>query len=159
MFPFHSWSAVNDVKLLFLSLTKTQNKLERLSPSSFSSLINITCIIKLIAAVIYGFLNKLECLSLNIILGWKGLPGTNTLAYCGNHKLVLWYRPLEPNLLNGKASFTQRHWTLKNSMCAKNITIIGVIAMAFSIPVLSAVMLSVACLRVAIVSMLCWVSL
>ncbi len=32
------------------------------------------CIIKLITAVIYGFRNKLECLSLNTRLGWKGLP-------------------------------------------------------------------------------------
>jgi hypothetical protein len=38
------------------------------------------CIIKLITAVIYGFRNKLECLSLNPRLGWKGLPGTNILA-------------------------------------------------------------------------------
>jgi hypothetical protein len=33
------------------------------------------CIIKLITAVIYGFRNKLECLSLNTRLCWKGLPG------------------------------------------------------------------------------------
>jgi hypothetical protein len=45
------------------------------------------CIIKLITAVIYGFRNKLECLSLNPRLGWKGLPGTNTLAYYRNRKL------------------------------------------------------------------------
>ncbi len=48
------------------------------------------CIIKLITAVIYGFPNKLECLSLNTRLGWKGLPGTNTLAYHGNRKLRLY---------------------------------------------------------------------
>jgi hypothetical protein len=47
------------------------------------------CIIKLITAVIYGFRNKLECLSLNIRLGWKGLPGANTKAYYGNRKLQL----------------------------------------------------------------------
>jgi hypothetical protein len=35
------------------------------------------CFIKLITAVIYGFRNKLECLSLNTTLGWNGLPGTN----------------------------------------------------------------------------------
>jgi hypothetical protein len=35
------------------------------------------CIIKLIRAVIYGFRNKLECLSLNTRLGWKGFPGTS----------------------------------------------------------------------------------
>ncbi len=45
------------------------------------------CIIKLITAVICGFRNKLECLSLNTRLGWKGLPGTNTLADYGNYKL------------------------------------------------------------------------
>jgi hypothetical protein len=45
------------------------------------------CIIKHIAAIIYGLRNKLESLSLNTRLGWKGLPGTNTLAYYGNRKL------------------------------------------------------------------------
>jgi len=45
------------------------------------------CIIKLITAVIYGFRNKLKCLSQNTRLGWKGLPGTNTLAYYRNRKL------------------------------------------------------------------------
>ncbi len=44
-------------------------------------------IIKYITAVIYGSYNKLECLSLNTRLGWKGLPGANTLAYYGNRKL------------------------------------------------------------------------
>jgi hypothetical protein len=46
-----------------------------------------TCIIKLITVVIYGFRNKLECLNLKTRLGWKGLPGTITLAYYGNRKL------------------------------------------------------------------------
>ncbi len=32
------------------------------------------CIKKLITAVIFGFRNKLECLSVNTRLGWKGLP-------------------------------------------------------------------------------------
>ncbi len=45
------------------------------------------CIIKLITAVIYGFCNMLECLSINTRLGWKCSPGTNTLAYYGNCKL------------------------------------------------------------------------
>ncbi len=45
------------------------------------------CIIKRITAVIYGFRNELGCLSLNTRLGWKDLPGTNTLAYYGNRKL------------------------------------------------------------------------
>ncbi len=39
------------------------------------------CIIKLITPVSYVFVKKLECLSLNTRLDWKGLPGTNTLAY------------------------------------------------------------------------------
>ncbi len=34
------------------------------------------CIIKLITVVVYGFCNKLERLSLNTRLDWKGLPGT-----------------------------------------------------------------------------------
>jgi hypothetical protein len=38
------------------------------------------CIIKLITAVIYGFRNKFECLSLNTRLSWEDLPGTNALA-------------------------------------------------------------------------------
>ncbi len=45
------------------------------------------CIIKLITAVIYSFHNKLECLTLNTRLGWKGLPEINALAYYGNRKL------------------------------------------------------------------------
>jgi hypothetical protein len=45
------------------------------------------CIIKHITAVIYGLGNKLECLPINTRLGWKGLPGTNTLAYYRNRKL------------------------------------------------------------------------
>jgi hypothetical protein len=48
------------------------------------------CIKKYITAVIYGFSNKLEFLSLITRLGWKGLPGTNTLAYYGNRKLRLY---------------------------------------------------------------------
>jgi hypothetical protein len=43
--------------------------------------------LNLYTVVIYGVCNKLECLSLNIKLGWKGLPGTNPLAYYGNRKL------------------------------------------------------------------------
>ncbi len=47
----------------------------------------VACIIKLITAVIYGFRNKLECLTLKTRLSWKGLPRTNTLADYGNLKL------------------------------------------------------------------------
>jgi hypothetical protein len=43
--------------------------------------------IKRIKAVIYSFRTKLEWLSLNTRLDWKGLPGTNNLAYYGNRKL------------------------------------------------------------------------
>jgi len=46
-------------------------------------------IIKLFKAVIYSFRNKLEYLSLNTRLGWKGFPETNTLDYYGNRKLWL----------------------------------------------------------------------
>jgi hypothetical protein len=42
---------------------------------------SLACIIKLITSIIYSFRNKLECFSLNTGLGWKGLPGTNILAY------------------------------------------------------------------------------
>jgi hypothetical protein len=63
------------------------NKLARLSTESF--FLPGACIIKLITAIIYGFRNKLECLSLNTRLGLKGLQGTNTLAYYGNRKLWL----------------------------------------------------------------------
>jgi hypothetical protein len=44
------------------------------------------CTIRLMTAVIYGFRNKLECLSLNTRLGWESLPGTNTLPYYRNCK-------------------------------------------------------------------------
>jgi hypothetical protein len=44
-------------------------------------------ILKRFSAVIYGFRNKLERLTLNTRLGWKGLPGTNTIPYYGNCKL------------------------------------------------------------------------
>jgi hypothetical protein len=45
------------------------------------------CIMKHITAVIYGFRNKLEYLSINTRPGWKGLQGTKTLAYYRNCKL------------------------------------------------------------------------
>jgi hypothetical protein len=44
-------------------------------------------IIKLITAVIYGFRNKLECLSLVRLSSLVKVLGTNTLAYYGNLKL------------------------------------------------------------------------
>ncbi len=52
-------------------------------------LLHGACIIKLITAVIYGFRNKLKCLSLNTKLGWKAFPGTNTLAYYRNHTVLI----------------------------------------------------------------------
>ncbi len=54
---------------------------------SFMKLIPGACIIKVVTDVIYGFCNKLECLSINTRLSWIGWPGTNTLTYYGNHKL------------------------------------------------------------------------
>jgi hypothetical protein len=42
---------------------------------------------KLFTVVIYSFRNKLECLSLNTRLDWKGLQGRNTLVYYENRKL------------------------------------------------------------------------
>jgi hypothetical protein len=58
------------------SMTLLLNKLEVLvTGKPFGA-----CIIKRITAVIYGFRNKLECLSLNTKLGWKVFQGTNTLA-------------------------------------------------------------------------------
>ncbi len=71
------------IKLYFIATYVFCNKLERSIALARTS---GACIIKLIAAVIYGFRNKLECLSLNTRLGWKCL-GTNTLAYYGNRKL------------------------------------------------------------------------
>ncbi len=55
--------------------------------SSCQFLPPVALIIKLVTAVIYSFRIKLECLSLNTRLGWKGLAGTNTLAYYENCKL------------------------------------------------------------------------
>ncbi len=40
---------------------------------TFMKLTPGACIIKLITTVIYGFLNKLECLTLNTRQGWEGL--------------------------------------------------------------------------------------
>jgi hypothetical protein len=48
----------------------------------------VACIINLFTTVICGFRDKLECLSLNTRLGWKGLPGTNTVAYYGNRNKI-----------------------------------------------------------------------
>ncbi len=61
----------------FFTLMLKINKLEYLCHET---------IIKHITAVIYGFRNKLECLTINSRLGWKGLPGTNTetVNYCRN---------------------------------------------------------------------------
>jgi hypothetical protein len=55
----------------FLALTKTGSVVNT-APEA--------CIMKLFKAVIYGFRNKLECLSLITRLGWKRSPGTNTIA-------------------------------------------------------------------------------
>ncbi len=71
------------------------------------------CIIKLLTAVIYGFRHKLECLSLNTRLNWKGLPGTNTLAYNRNHKItpVICFMIQAPGWQNGIcAVFSKEVW-------------------------------------------------
>ncbi len=67
------------VSLCWMSLSGASWRLYNLDPWAY--------IKKLINSIIYGFCNTLECLSLNTILGWRGLPGTNTLAYYGNCKL------------------------------------------------------------------------
>ncbi len=64
-------------------------RIDSLTGISYNIWLPAACIIKLITTVIYGFLNKLECLSLNTKLGWKRLPGTNTQAYYENHRLRL----------------------------------------------------------------------
>jgi hypothetical protein len=43
------------------------------------------CIIKAIKVIIYGFRNKLECLSVSTRLSWKGLLITETVNYCRNY--------------------------------------------------------------------------
>ncbi len=85
----------------FYFTNKHWTKLERLARDEHSSLLQTflnyarksfltlgpgTCTVKLITAVIYGFRNMVERLSLNTRLDWKGLPATNTLAYYGNRK-------------------------------------------------------------------------
>ncbi len=45
-----------------------------------------------------SFRNKLECLSLNTRLGWKGLPRTNTIAYYRNYKLVIISHLIQENI-------------------------------------------------------------
>ncbi len=47
------------------------------------------CILKLISTVIYGFHNKLECLSLESLSSLVWCLVTNTLAYYRNRKLRL----------------------------------------------------------------------
>jgi len=56
---------------------------------SFIGLKPGACILKLIAAVIYGFRNKLESLSLASLSSLIYCLGTNTLAYYRNRKLRL----------------------------------------------------------------------
>ncbi len=95
----------------------------------FMTLKSGACIIKRITAVIFGFRNKLECLSINTRLGWKGLPGTNTLAYYRNRKLrlylVLWYRPLDFSLFghDDKMEWVElqslKHWWVFSNFLSK----------------------------------------
>jgi hypothetical protein len=65
-------------------MKSTSERFER--PPAFLTYLG-AFIIKLITAVNYGFRNKLEHLSIKTRLGWKGLPGTSTLAYYVNRKL------------------------------------------------------------------------
>ncbi len=89
--------SVNTIKLFSPSLTKGPNKLECLSGlvcdfqvkpkwSTLHKLASRQASKDLYHKTYYG-LNKLECLTLNTRLGWKGLPGINTLAYYGNRIL------------------------------------------------------------------------
>jgi hypothetical protein len=50
-----------------------------------------------------GALLRLLALPTNTILRWKGLPGTNTLAYYGNPKItaVISFMIQTPGLYNG----------------------------------------------------------
>jgi hypothetical protein len=62
-----------------------------ISKTTFRSLQTISKPSGLYHKTYYGrnlqFRNKLECLSLNTRLGWKGLPRAKTLAHYGNRKL------------------------------------------------------------------------
>ncbi len=53
-------------------------------PKFYLTLSPGACIIKLIMAIIYGFRNKLECLSLESLSSQVYCLVTNTLAYYGN---------------------------------------------------------------------------
>jgi hypothetical protein len=86
-----NWKKIESIKKLQILLIQTYPRpwanFEQQDKTWAKFSTPVACIIKLITSVIYGFRNKLEHLSLNTRLGWKGLPGTNTLAYYGNHKL------------------------------------------------------------------------
>jgi hypothetical protein len=80
--------------LAYLALCWLQKGLLILTPIYEQSL--SVCIIKFITAIIYSFCNMLESLTFNTRLGWKGLPGTNTLAYlalCWLQKALLMLLP------------------------------------------------------------------
>ncbi len=62
-------------------------------------MVSWACITKLITAVIYCFHNKLEWSTLNTRLGWKGLPGTNTLDYYGNRQLSFMIQAPQANVM------------------------------------------------------------
>jgi len=58
-----------------MAINKSEQKFQPILLNSVKSNSG-ACIITLITTIIYGFRNKLERLSLNTRLGWKGLPGT-----------------------------------------------------------------------------------
>jgi hypothetical protein len=82
-------SGVNPIKLFTaVMFTDFRNKLECLSLSSLSSLVQCYWVrpgayprVEHLKVASHG---KTLALSANIRLGWKGLPGTNTLAYYKN---------------------------------------------------------------------------
>jgi hypothetical protein len=70
-----------NIRCIAMKRSSLQKEQVNLQQKSFMRSNPGACIIKLITVVIYGFRNKLECLSLNIRLGWKGFPWANTVLF------------------------------------------------------------------------------
>ncbi len=87
---FKNWFRNFNKRVLKLSVSSSRHKgrCYKLCFLSLRDSLQWPNVIKLFTAVIYGFRNKLGCLSLNTRLGWEGLPRTNTVAYYGNRKLI-----------------------------------------------------------------------
>ncbi len=77
----HSSTGANVLKLFTAVVTNFRNKLERFSLASFFSLVQCLCIRSYLKGASLG---QAPALRANIRQGWKGLPGTNTLAYYDN---------------------------------------------------------------------------